>query len=160
MPELILVEELQDYLVTQGVGTLPTQKGSESVTVPSVWLMPRDGAPSPRVDGETIITLNDAQLGSSNVLEAWLEEAFVDVIVASKNAGTVKLVHRAIRNLIHPVEAHGGRKQWMMGDLEVEFSTIWRAEQPLAQSDAAYWRTASYRFCVRRKALAGTPAVP
>lgn len=158
MAELILAEELQDYLVTQGVGQLPD--AAASATVPSIWLAPRDGAPQPRKNENVTITLVDAQLGASNALEAWLEESYVDVIVVARNSGTAKLVHRVIRNLIHPIEAHGGRKQWLMGQLKVEFSTVWRAEQPLAQSDVAYARTASYRFQCRRKALAGTPSTP
>lgn len=163
MAELILAEELQDYLIEQGVGTMPPPKSGPPINVdlPSIWLEPRDGAPQPRAGLEAAtVTLVDAQLGGPNTLEAWLEEAFVDVIVVARHNAAAKLIHRGIRNLIHPIESHGGRKQWLMSDLLVEYSTIWRAEQPLAQSDAAYSRTASYRFCVRRKALAGTPDTP
>jgi hypothetical protein len=160
MPELLVVEELQDYLVAQGVGTLPTAKGSESTTVPSIWLNPRDGAAAPRVEGEIMVSLVDTQLGSVAGLEAWLEEAFIDVTVATKHAARAKMVHRQIRNLIHPIEAHGGRTNWMMSDLLVELSTVWRPEQPLTMTDAFYARIASYRFQCRRKALAGTPDLP
>jgi hypothetical protein len=156
--ELILVEELQTYLVAQGVGVLPADADPALTTI---ILSPRDGYLRPRKGKEAAtVTLVDTQLGSVQELEAWIEESFVDVIVTAPNNGTVKLIHRVIRNLIHPIEGHGGRKQWMAGALLIELSTVWRGEQPLAQDDAVYVRTASYRFQVRRKALAGTPDLP
>lgn len=163
MAELILVEELQDYLIAQGVGTMPPPKGGPAINagLPSIWLSPRDGAPRPR-DGleSATVSIVDTQLGSVHDLDTWIEESFVDVIVTAPNNGTVKLIHRGIRNLLHPITGNGGRKQWMMGALLVELSTVWRGEQPLAQDDFVYARTASYRFQVRRKALAGTPDLP
>lgn len=158
MPELLVVEELQDYLVAQGVGQLPGNP--PSTTLPSVWLAPRDGAPRPRSGENVTITIVDTQLGSINELEAWIDETFVDIIVVARQNTAAKLTHRVIRNLIHPIEGHGGRKMWTMGQLQVELSTVWRGDQPLHQDDATYSRTASYRFQCRRKALAGTPETP
>lgn len=164
MADLILIEQFRDYLVTQGVASMPDDVDPST---PTVWLEPRDGAPQPRRDASTdalleaaTITLNDTQLGSPNVLEAWLEEAFVDVIVVASHSRVCKLLHRTIRDLIHPIEAHGGRKMWTMGVLQVEQSTIWRPEQSLYQDAKTYSRVASYRFECRRKALAGTPDLP
>jgi hypothetical protein len=158
MAELLLVEQLRDYLVTQAVATMPADADPAR---PSIWLQPKDGAPEPRQGKEAAtVTLVDSQLGGHGELEAWLEEAFIDVIIVAPLAATCKLLHRGIRNLIHPIGSHGGRSQWMMGLLLVEYSTVWRAEQPLGQTDSFYARTASYRFCCRRKALAGTPDLP
>src|SRR5262249_52994095 len=151
-------EELQDYLVTEGVGRLPS--APPSMTLPSIWLSPRDGAPQPRVGEGATVTLVDTLQAPAATLEAWLEETFVDVIVSARQNAAAKLLHRAIRNLIHPVNAHGGRTQWTMGALKVEYSTIWRGEQTLAQNDTVYARVASYRLACRRKALAGTPDAP
>lgn len=164
MAELILIEQFRDYLVAQGV---VTPQDAPTPSAPTVWLQPRDGFPEPRRDKTTnallesaTVTLNDSQLGGVNDLSAWIEETFVDVIVVAPGSPAGKLLHRTIRNLIHPIGSHGGRKQWMMGALLVEQSTVWRSEQPLYQDAQTYSRTASYRFLCRRKALAGTPDLP
>jgi hypothetical protein len=171
MADLYVLEELRDYLVGQGVGQVPA--ASSSVVLPSIWLDPRDGAPEPR-DGENItITLRDTMLAAAGELEAWIEEAFIDVIVRSRTAAPGKLVQRSIRNLIHPITAHGGRFNWTMNNLLVEYSTMWRADQKLSPpNDTAsasggtvyehptFDRVQSFRFGARRKALAGLPTVP
>src|SRR4051794_28428379 len=119
MPDLIVVEELQDYLVAQGAGQLPA--AAPSLTLPSVWLSPRDGAPEPRDGENATITLIDTNLAAAPDLEAWIEEAYVDVIVVARQNAAAKLIHRGIRDLIHPMSAHGGKKQWTMGVLLVEY---------------------------------------
>lgn len=168
MADLIVVQELQAYLVAQGVGQLPG--ATPSLTVPSIWLAPRDGAPLPREDKATkaplehvTVTLKDPMLTSPSSLEEWMEEAFIDIIVRAHQSAACQLVHRQIRGLIVPYDASGGRKQWMMNNLLVEYSDQWRMEQELpmlrsvAQTDAhaTYDRVASYRFACRRKVLAG-----
>lgn len=158
MPELHVVEQLQDYLVAQGIGQMPDV--TPSTAIPSIRAEPRDGAPEPR-EGENIaITLTDTALAPAASLEAWLEEAFIDVVVRSRKAAAGKLVHRTIRGLLHPNDAHGGRKMWMMGELLVEYSTIWTPEQPVDSDETSYRRKAGYRFGCRRKALAGQPYAP
>jgi hypothetical protein len=159
--DLIVIEELQAYLVAQGVGQLPG--AAPSLTLASVWMAPRDGAPLPRDGENATVTLTDTMLRSPSDLEAWMSETFVDVVVRSRQPSPGKLIQRAILGLIVPFGAHGGRKQWMMGNLLVEGSTEWRGDQVLpqmrsiAQTDAhlTYDRVASYRFSCRRKVLAG-----
>lgn len=159
MAELVVTEELQDYLVAQGVAQLPAV--SPSTSLPSIWLAPRDGAPRPRTGENATITLIDTNLGGPANLEDYLEECFVDVIVVARTNGPAKLIHRSIRNLIHPMNGQPwGRHHWYMAALLVEYSGVWRGDQPLAQDDATYSRVASYRFGCRRKSLAGTPLVP
>lgn len=170
MPDLIVVQELQTYLVAQSVGQLPGV--AASLTVPSIWTEPRDGAALPRniardVNGrwigETTVTIKDPMLGSPSNLEAWIEESFIDIIVRSPQSATAQMIHRQIRGLLHPFDSHGGRKQWMMGALLVESSSQWRVEQAMPQRQAVtendphqtFDRVASYRFSVRRKILAG-----
>ncbi len=167
MPDYVVIEELQDYLVAQGIGQRPSV--APSLTVPSIWLAPRDGAPDLRsvagVLAENVtVTLIDTMFRSPNGLEPWLEESFVDVIVRSRHAGAGKLVQRRIRDLIEPGNTSlGGKKNWMMGDLRVEYSRMWRGDQPLPQRQATsesdphvtYDRVASYMFGCRRKVLAG-----
>ena len=154
MADLIVIEQLQAFLVAQGVAQLPGEAASD--TVPSVWVQPRDGAPAPRTLDETTITLVDSLLAPAATLEAWIEEAFVDVIVVNRLAAKAKLTHRVIRDLLHPIAAHGGRTNWQMGALLVEYSTIWIGEQPLYQGKDFYSRKASYRIGCRRHVLAGT----
>jgi hypothetical protein len=162
MPDYHVIEELQDFLVAQGVAQLPST--AVSLTVPSVWTPPRDGAPLPRTGENVTITLVDTMLRSPSGLEPWLEETFVDVIVRARTAAPGKLVQRTIKNLIVPYDSSlGGRKQWTMGDLLVEYSTEWRGDQPLPMPQnvtsqdphITYDRVQSFRFGVRRKRLAG-----
>jgi hypothetical protein len=160
VPGLIVVEQLQAYLVTQGIGQLPSV--DPSTTLPSVWLMPRQGAAMPRTNGgewlETqTITLHDPNLTGPPGVEAWLEDTFVDIIVRSRNAGEGKLLHRTIAGLLHPVGvAPVGKRNWTMGGLHLLYSSIWRREQalPTVENGLTYDRVASYRFRCARSDLA------
>ena len=154
----IVVEQLQAFLVAQGVGQLPGT--TPSTAHPSIWTMPRQGAAMPRTkDGAWLesqtITLNDTQLMGPPGLAAWLEDAFVDVIIRSKNAGEGKLLHRTIRGLLHPIGALAGKRNWTMNELHVLYSNIWRAEQPLppVEDGLTYDRVASFRFTCARSDL-------
>lgn len=161
MAEVVVIEQLQDYLVAQGVGQLPG--AVPSMILPSIWLAPRDGSPLPRAGENVTVTLIDTNLASPAGLMAWIEETFVDIIVRSRGASEGKLVQRNIKKLLVPFDAHGGRKQWTMGTLLVEQSIEWRGDQPLPQPlttssedpHITYDRVASYRFSCRRKILSG-----
>ncbi len=160
MADLLVAEEMQDYLILQGVGQLPAT--APSAVLPSIWLAPRDGVPEPRrSSGElATVTIVEANLASPNGLEAWIEEAFVDVYVRATQNGAAKLLQRQIRGLIHPNGDHGGRKLWTMSDLLVEYSTVWRGDQPVDEDQYTYTRVQGFRFGCRRKALAGLPYFP
>jgi hypothetical protein len=160
MSSLVVVEQLQAYLVAQGVAQLPG--AAPSLTKPSVWTMPRQGAPVPRMkDGNWLetqtVTLNDLQLMGPPGLETWLEDAFVDITVRSRNAAEGKLLHRTIRGLLHPVGGNIiGKGNWTMGTLPVLYSSVWRSEQalPPREDGLTYDRLASYRFRCARSVLA------
>lgn len=161
MPELILIEELRAYLITQGA--VQAQNATPSTALPSIWLDPREGAPEPRQGENVTVTLVDMMLAGPSGLDGWMEDTFVDVIVRSRTKSPGVLAHRVIRNLLAPINDHAGRKLWTMNDLLVERSTMWRPEQPVVFNDPqlrTYTRTAAYRFEVRRKALAGLPYAP
>lgn len=174
MPDYLVAQELQSYLVAEGVAQLPAE--APSLTIPSIWLQPRGGAPLPRnLDknagrwvGETTITINDPMLGSPSNLEEWMEESFIDILVRATQSATAQLTHRSIRGLLVPIGSSGGKKMWMMNNLLVEMSDEWRKEQEVAQlrslgekdPHATYDRVASYRFQCRRKSLAGQPYTP
>ena len=157
MADMHVTEELRSYLLAQGV--VQSQAAPASTVLPSVWLDPRDGAPLPRSGEDITVTLRDTMLAAPGQLDAWLEVAFIDVIVRARKEPAGKLLHRSIRNLLHPVGAHGGRYQWTMGGLLVAYSTVWRGEQKLPQvGDAATFdRVASYQIACRRQSLAGQP---
>lgn len=161
MAELILLEQLHAYLIAQGVGQAPN--ADPSLTVPSIWMAPRDGAKLPR-DGENItVTLVDTMLRAPSSLEEWMTETFVDIIVRSRNPTPGKLLQRQIHKLIVPWGSVGGRKMWTMGAILVECSTEWRGDQPLPERQSVltgdphvtYDRVQSFKFDVRRKILAG-----
>lgn len=164
-----IIEELQSYLIAQGIGQAPS--ATPSATIPSIWIQPRDGArlpgkpraaftPAQSKVETTTVTLIDTQTGSpmNGALEAYLDESFIDIIVRCKTAAPGKLVHRTIRGLITPIGSLNGKHNWTMSNVLVEYSTAWRAEQPLPADPNAdvqtYDRVASYRFGVRRSALA------
>lgn len=164
MADLFVVEELQTYLVAQGVAQLP--EAAPSTGLPMVVRQPRRGAPEPRRDRdgtwleEATITLIAITIAPPTTLSDVLEETFVDIIVRARLARTAQITHRRIRELIVPEGANGGRRQlWMMNDLLVEASYIWRGEQNLpTQADGeTYDRVASYCFECRRKALRKLP---
>lgn len=163
MPDLLVAEELQTFLVAQGIGTLPTAASADPQALPTVWLDPRDGAPQPRQrsDGQYLepatITIRETVNASEWELEPWVEETFVDVVIRARSNRTGKLLHRQIRDLLAPRGELGGRKDWDMNDLHVEQSQVWRGDQPVSQDPVSYDRIASFRFLARRTALAGTP---
>lgn len=156
MAELYVLEELRDYLIAQGIAQ--SQAEDASLTIPSVWLNPKDGAPAPRgpkgdqVENATI-TLIDTNTTGPPELEAWIEETFVDVIVRSRTAAPGKLLQRQIRGLLSPIGDLYGRKHWTMSDLLVEYSTLWRGDQPVAADETGWTRVQSFRFGVRRSVL-------
>lgn len=159
MGDLIVVDELQQFLVAEGIGQLPA--ADPSTSLPSIWTQPRQGAAMPRTDnGEWLenqtVTLNDPHLSGPPGLEAWLEDAFIDITIRSRNAAEGKLLHRTIRALIHPIGELAGKRNWIMNELRVLYSSIWRNEQPLPPVDGGitYDRVASYRFTCARSDLA------
>lgn len=159
MPKLIVVEQLQQYLVEQGVAQLPA--ADPSTALPSIWLQPRQGAAMPRTsDGEWLetqtVTLNDTNQTGPPSMEAWLEDTFIDITVRSKNAGEGKLLLRTIRALLHPIGVLSGRKGWTMHELPLLYSNIWRQEQPLppVENGLTYDRVASFRFRCARSIIA------
>lgn len=158
MADLFVVEELFAYLISQGVAQPPDQPPSTSL--PGVWRRPRTGAPEPR-DGENVtITLVATRIAPPSTLSDVLEETYVDVIVRARTEQPAMVTHRRIRELIVPIGAQGGRRQlWMMNQLLVEASWIWRGEQPLPmpEDSKTFDRVASYCFECRRKALIGEP---
>lgn len=161
MADFIVIEEFSAYLITHGIGQVPS--AAESTSLPSIWMSPRDGAPLPRDGENATITLSDTLAKVPSPLEQWMEEAFVDVIVRARSAPAGKLIQRRIHDLIVPYASSGGQKQWMMNGLLVEISDEWRGDQPLPQRQSvaeadphiSVDRVQSFRFSCRRKILAG-----
>lgn len=160
MPEFDVTEELQAYLVAQGVGVLPADHDGAS---PVVILSPRDGAPQPSRDGTgrfgsvPTVTLSDIVTSRPNDLDYAIEETFVAVVVRAVNNGTAKMLQRTIRGLLVPGDAVGGRKMFQMGAILVERCVLWRGDQPIGADSQSYDRSQAFMFQVRRKVLAGQP---
>lgn len=163
---MIVVEELQAYLVAQGIGRMPqsAEELTEPVATPSIYLLPRQEAPAPiqKDDDEWLetvtVTLDDTNLQGPPGVETWLEDAFIAVTTRAKNAAEGKLVQRAIKNLLHPAATSRpvGRCNWTMNTLTVQFSAVWRGDQrlPLVDNGKTYDRVAYYRFRCARSDLA------
>lgn len=166
MADLLAHRELKAYLIAQGVAVDPnTAKANGVQVLPSVWLLPEDGAPQPRSVNGTSLEPATITLSMQNFPPpdqgGDLEDAYIDVIVRAKDEPTAMLLHRQIRGLVIDVNHPRGMKWgWMMNNLRVEYSTTWRVEQSLGQDKVSYDRVASYRFGCRRKSLAGQPLVP
>jgi hypothetical protein len=157
MADLYVADQLYAYLIAQGLAQ--DWNTTVSSTVPGIMRNPRDGAPAPRPGETATITLVDTMLAPAGTLEAWIEEAFIDVIVQSANMATIKFTHRQIAGLLHPNSAHGGRKMWQMGAINpVLYSMFWRGEQDRPSSSPKIWaRSRGYRIGVPRTVLAGLP---
>ncbi|HZP14707.1 MAG TPA: hypothetical protein VFA96_02705 [Nocardioides sp.] len=158
--DLFVNQELQAHLIALGLAQHPDDP--PSTTLPSVWLMPYDGAPQPRPDRlggfaeNATITISEMDFAAPNQ-PADLEEAYVDILIRARNEAMAKLLHRQIRGvIIDPRDTAGMRRMWTMGALLVEYSTTWRVEQTVAADNVSTDRTCSYRFGCRRKILAGT----
>lgn len=157
MPDYDVTEELQTYLIAQGLGVLPS---APSTTLASVWLDPKDGVPAPRTGEPATITLRATHIGRPHDLDYAIEETFVDVTVRTAKAAPGKLLQRQIRGVLIPGTAVGGAKMVTIGALVVEYLMQWRADQALPVQDNTYVRVQSFRFGARRKALMGLPTVP
>lgn len=157
----IVIDELQAYLVAEGIGQDPA--ADPSLTVPSIWTRPRRGAAMPRTANgvwlETqTVTLDDKEVGSAATrLPSYLEDAFVDITVRSKNPDEGKLVMRAIKDLIVPIGSPPvGRRNWTMNTLHVLYSMVFRQDQalPPINNGLTYDRVATYVFACARNDLA------
>lgn len=164
---LHLLEELQAYLIAQGV--VQSIGEPASGVLPGCIMAPRDGAPLPR-DGE-VATVSLRQTTSAIPQpmgeEAYCDLTVVDVIVRAVTPPAGRMIQRQIRGLIVPQGSIGGRKMWTMNNLLVERSMQWRGEseippdQRIDQSNITTYDTVQgLAFYVRRLALDGLPYAP
>ncbi len=159
--ELVVPVQLRAYLIATGI--VASNEDPPSLARASVWLQPRDGAPLPRRDEaagdwleEQTVTVKRKLVNGPPGLEAWMEDAFIDITIRSVNEAAGELLHRAIRGLIHPIgETPAGKRNWMMNDLHVLYSAMFRNEQPLPTVDEGrtYDSVATYRFTCARSDL-------
>lgn len=164
---LHLLDELQSYLVTQGVVQLIGEPAS--ATLPGCIAAPRDGAPLPRTGETATVSLRQTVSAIPQPMgeEAYCDLAVVDVIVRSSSPSVGRMIQRQIRGLIVPQGTIGGRKMWTMNSLLVERSMQWRGESEIPpdqrqeQSNIVTYDTVQgLAFYVRRLALDGLPYAP
>lgn len=170
MADLLVTQELRSYLIANGIGVDPNVTPTTSSV--SIWTQPRKGAPLPRNltkgpggwQGETTVTIMDPLNQPPSVMEEWVEDAHVNVIVRSPTSERAQLTMRAIRTLLIPYSSLAGHWQFTMGALLVERCREGvMADQELPQlravaaddSHGTFDRIASYVFSARRKLLAG-----
>ena len=153
MADLHLIEELRDYLITQGVVRAYTKT---SGSVPQCILAPRDGTPEPagQAYGDAVVALEQTNHVARPAMEEFLEEPIVDVTVRSYRAPDAELVQRRIRHAIN------GENLLVLDDLVVEWVRVWLGDRPLGADAVSYWRRQSFRIGVRVKALQGMPYAP
>jgi hypothetical protein len=135
VPDLTVVDELRAYLIAQGVG----QSNDPNVTpisavVPSIWKEPSTAPPSRATERRDDHADRHAAATTERP-RAFMEETFVECRRARAGRRfAATLMQRQIRQLIAPLDAPGGRKMWMMGNLLVEYSTCGAATSPPAPS--------------------------
>lgn len=159
MADLILLEELAAYLNAEEIGSTNLD-APVNANVATIWINPRDGSPEPRRGERGTITVSELVAGIEHSVAPWVDVTIVEIEVRAYEEATAKLIHRAIRDLLAPVDSPGGRKQWYMNDLLVEQSALYRGEQEVGRSPTSYDRNAAFEFWCRRKSLAGQPYAP
>lgn len=165
MPELVLIEELGDYLVAQGVA----RAGNGPVgALPPVWLAPIDGVPQPDGDDTAAVTLSPNTVIPGEWLEGFLEERAIDVYVRADDSRIGELLQRQVRRLLDE------RKEIFVGALRLEWSKHFSGPHPIrlaaGSSDVAgdssapasrtYDTVQTFRMAARVKSLAGQPYAP
>lgn len=151
MADLIPTDELKAYLV--GLGIVQDIGAPLSVDLPGIWLNPRDEAPEPRrksdVDIENVtVSIFDGPEIPREWLEGFLQEKVYDFVVRARTRPEGVLVQRKIR------AAFEEKKGVMFGQLRVEWSKLFRGEQPVTSDQkTSYTSIQSFRIAYRTVSL-------
>lgn len=149
MADLFVIQELQDELVTEGIGQLPAT--SPTTVRASVWLQPRDGAPEPRSGENVTITLIPVSAVPPDPFEGFLERQVIDVVVRARKREQGETVHRRVREILND------RREWTMGALRVEWSSLVAGMGPVTSDETSYTTRETYEIAARAKSLLGLP---
>jgi hypothetical protein len=141
MADLIPAEEIRSYLV--GLGVVQAQDAPPSVLHPSIWLNPRDEAPEPREGEDVAVTVFSEAEIPRDWYEGFLQERIFDFVVRSRKKVEGELVQRAIR------AAFEEKKGVMFGQLRIEWSKLFRGEQPVTSDETSYTSIQSFRIAYR-----------
>lgn len=148
MTDLLLVNEMREYLVAQGV---VRRFGEDENGLPQCMRDPRDGAPEPadRTYAGATVTLVLGGAVPQPVLEEFIEEALVDCTVRAYLSVDAQLIQRRVRAVLD------GQLNFDMGALIVERVNMFTGDQALGSDEFAYTRLQVFRVRARVKALAG-----
>lgn len=151
MADLLVAEEVQTYLIAQGIVRDPPVPGP----LPPCWIDPDEGAPEPAEDVEATVTL----FSIGEIPQEWLEGTFLqervlDVVVRARHPRDGELLQRDIRVALEE------KKNVMFGQLRIEWSKLFRGVQYLDSDHESHRTLQSFRIAARMKSLAGLPYVP
>lgn len=143
--DLIPAEQLKAYLIAQGV--VQDQSVNPSSTIPGVWMNPRDEAPEPRAGENVAVTILDGPEIPREWLEGFLQEKVFDFVVRSRKKVDGVLIQRKIR------AAFEEQKGVNFGQLRIEWSKLFRGEQPVTADETSYTSIQSFRIAYRTVSL-------
>jgi hypothetical protein len=149
--DLIVIEELQAYLVAQGV---VRAWGGAANGLPQCILAPRDGAPeasSGKAYENAVVTLTKIGQVPPVVQEEFLENALIECVTRAYRAVDAELIQRRIRATLN------GLRLFTMGSLIVEHAQVFAGDQPLGSDETDYTRMQTFLIEARVRSLAGQP---
>lgn len=139
MADLLLVEEVRDYLITQGVVKAPGTSG----TLPVIAIDPVDGVPEPVPPADAVVGIRPGlQVPPARWYEEFLDERIVEFRVRALTSSRAELIQRQIRQQIN------GKKATSFGRLFVQHTMLHRS-QPMPPSGGLYEYLLSFVIVAR-----------
>lgn len=148
MTDFLVVNELREYLVAQGV---VRRWGDAPNGLPQCTRDPRDGLPEPvdhTYQGATVMLVDGGKVPQP-ALEEFIEEALIDCTTRAYSTIDAQLIQRRIRAVLD------GFYNFMMNGLIVEHVQMFTGDAPLGSDELGYTRMQTFRVRARVKALAG-----
>lgn len=142
-----LLDNLRAYLISQGVVRDP--RDGSNPNLPPLWLAPRFGVPSPgSTEGINPVEAHkDAVLGAFDAtdipptrFEGFLRHAHVELVFRTRTAPMAKSLENSIRAAIND------KRGWMMANMPVNESLLYRGFQPVGSDNLGYTYTEEYAF--------------
>ena len=146
-----LAEQLQAFLIANGVGRRPTTAGS---SLPPIWLDPKEGVPAPGDGGaptahaDLVLALVPAPGVAPDHFEGWFDRPGIDIWLRARNPVIAEDAAWTIRGLLND------RRHFLVGGLLVEESLVSRPFQKLYSDENGWTYLMGFQFLVRESAYA------